>query len=103
MSANEQLVKALVHVRQSWVETIDGSGIFRSVNVAPGHDHILVIPVTHWDISDQYFVEVTFFPRALEHQPAKSIKVFIPKEAVVLIVELESADGMPALGYKKAR
>jgi len=79
MSAKEELVKALVHIRQSWVEKTGGLEIFKSANVALGHDDILVVPVTRLDISDQYFVEVTFFPRALEHQPAKSITAFIPK------------------------
>jgi hypothetical protein len=29
------------------------------VNVTLGHASILVIPVTHWDISDPYFAEIT--------------------------------------------
>ncbi len=100
MTEKEKLVKALVHVRQSWVETTGASTIFASANAALGHGGILAIPVTHWDISDQYFVEVTFYPRALESQPVKSLKAFIPKHEVVLIVELKSPEGMSALGYK---
>jgi hypothetical protein len=101
MTDKEKLVKAFVHVRQSWVETTGGTEIFRSANVALGHAGILVIPVTHWDISDQYFAEITFYPRALESQPVKSLKAFIPKNEIVLIVELKSPEGMSALGYKK--
>jgi hypothetical protein len=101
MSPKEELVKALVHVRQSWVEMTGAATIFKSANIALGHDDILVIPATEWDISDQYFVMVTCYPRALEHQEVRSVKLFIPKEAVILIVELKSPDGVPALGYRK--
>ena len=73
--------------------------IFRSANVNPDRVN-LVIPVTHFDISDQYFVEIVFWPRALADQPVKSLKVFIPKQEITLIVELKSPDVLPALGYK---
>jgi hypothetical protein len=101
MTDKEKLVKAFVHVRQSWVETTGGAEIFKSAHVPLGHAGILIIPVTHWDISDPYFAEITFYPKALESQPVKSLKAFIPKNEIVLIVELESPEGMSALGYKK--
>ena len=100
MTEKEKLVEALVCVRQSWVETTGASTVFGSASVAVEHGSILAIPATHWDISDQYFVEVTFYPRALETQPVKSLRAFIPKHEVVLIVELKSPEGMFALGYK---
>jgi hypothetical protein len=100
MSSKEELVKAFVHVRKTWANATGGGDVLASADVL-GHSDVLVIPVTRLDISDHYFVEVTFYPRALEHQPAKSIKAFIPKEAVILIVELKSPDAMSALGYKK--
>ena len=100
MAKKEDLVTAIIHVRQSWVETTGASTIFASANVALGQGDILGIPVTRWDISDEYFVEFTFYPRALENEPVKSIKVLIPKKEVVLIVELKKSEGMGTLGYK---
>jgi hypothetical protein len=70
------------------------SAIFASANVALGQGDILGIPVTRWDISDEYFVEFTFYPRALEKEPVKSIKALVPKKEVVLIVELKKPEGM---------
>ena len=46
----------------------------------------LAIPVTHFDISDDNFVEIVFWPRALADQPVKSFKAFIPKQEITLIV-----------------
>jgi len=60
----------------------------------------LVIPATHFDISDRNFVEIVFWPRALADQPVKSVRAFIPKQEITLIVELKSPDALPALGYK---
>jgi hypothetical protein len=100
MSKKDELVTAIVHVRQSWVETTGAAVIFASANVALGQDDMLAIPVTRWDISDEYFVEFTFYPRALENEPVKSIKALIPKKEVVLIVELKKPESMSTLGYK---
>ena len=63
MAKKEELVTAIIHVRQSWVETTGASTIFAAANVALGQGDILGIPVTRWDISDEYFVEFTFYPR----------------------------------------
>ena len=101
MTTKDELVTAIVHVRQSWVETTRSSIIFASANVALERGDILAIPVTRWDISDDYFVEFTFYPRALEKERVKSIKVLVPKQAVVLIVELKEPEAMRPLGYKK--
>jgi hypothetical protein len=100
MAKKDEVVTAIIHVRQSWVETTGASAIFASANIALGQRDILGIPVIRWDISDEYFVEFTFYPRALENEPVKSIKVLIPKKEVVLIVELKKPEGIGALGYK---
>jgi hypothetical protein len=94
----ETLVKALVYVRESWVKETGSEVIFGSANVNPDRVH-LVVPVTHLDISDHNFVEIEFGPRALADRPVKSVKAFIPKEAISLIVELKSPDTISALGY----
>ena len=100
MTRKDELITAIVHVRQSWVETTGASTIFASANVALGKGDILGIPVTRWDISDEYFVEFTFYPRALANEAVKSIKLLIPKKEVALIVELKKPEGMGTLGYK---
>ena len=100
MATKEEPVTAIIHVRQTWVETTGVSAIFASANVALGHGDTLGIPVARWDISDEYFVEFTFYPRAMENKAVKSIKVLIPKKEVVLIIELKKAEGMATLGYK---
>jgi hypothetical protein len=100
MARKDEIVTAIIHVRQSWVETTGASAIFASANVVLGQGDILGIPVTRWDISDEFFVEFTFYPRALENDPVKSIKVLIPKKEVVLIVGLKKPEGMGTLGYK---
>jgi hypothetical protein len=101
MTTKDELVTAIIHVRQSWVQTTGASTIFASSNVTLGSGDILAIPVTRWDISDDYFVEFTFYPRALEKESVKSIKVLAPKQEVVLIVELKRPEAMPALGYRR--
>jgi len=101
MTTKEELVTAIIHVRQDWVETTGASAIFASANVVLERGDILGIPVTRWDISDDYFVAFTFCPRALKNAPVKSLKILVPKQAVVLIVELKSPDEMRTLGYTK--
>lgn len=101
MTIKDELVTAIIHVRQSWVEKTGASTIFASANINLGTDNILGIPVTRWDISDDYFVEFTFYPRALENEAVKSIKVLAPKKEVVLIVELKAPEAIPALGYRR--
>jgi hypothetical protein len=100
VAKKDEVVTAIIHVHQSWVETTGASAIFASASVALGLGDILGIPVTRWDISDEHFVECTFYPRALENEPVKSIKVLIPKKEAVLIVELKKPEGMGTLGYK---
>ena len=80
MAKKEEVVTAIIHVRQSWVETTGASAIFAAANVALGQGDILGIPV--------------------ENEAVRSIKVLIPKKEVVLIVELKKPEGMVTLGYK---
>lgn len=94
----EKLVKAVVYVRQQWVDEIGADNIFKSANINPDRK-ILVVPVAHFDISDRNFVEVVFWPSALADQPMQSVKAFIPKEFVPLILELKHPDALPALGF----
>lgn len=100
MTKKEELVKALVHVRQGWAEATGISVIFKSANMLLDQNDILGIPVTHFDVSDNHFVEVTFYPRVLEHAPVKSLKVLIPKQEIILIAELKSPEAFSTLGYK---
>jgi len=98
-TSKQEPVKALIYVSQRWVDDTGAGEIFRSTNVNPDRLN-LVIPATHFNISDHNFVEIVFWPPALADQPVKSLKVFIPKQAITLIVELKSPDALPVLGYK---
>ncbi len=98
-TSKEKLVKAVVFVRQKWVDDAGLEEIFKSANVNPDRVN-LVIPATHFDISDANFVEIVFWPRALADQPVKYVRVYIPKQEITLIMELKSPDTLPALGYK---
>ena len=40
MGKKDELVTAIIHVRQSWVETTGASAIFASANVASGQGDI---------------------------------------------------------------
>jgi hypothetical protein len=64
MTDKTKLVKAYVEVKRSWVETTSVGTLFTSANaVGCGY---LVIPVTDWDISDNHFAEITFYPACSE-------------------------------------
>lgn len=97
--SKDKLVKALVYVRQKWVEDTGAVEIFRSAIDNPDRA-MLVVPVVHFDISDRNFVEIVFWPRALANQPVQSVKAFVPKEEIALIVELKSPETLSALGFK---
>jgi hypothetical protein len=56
-----------------------------------------IIPVSKYDISDERFVEIEFYPRVLKDKWAR---VFIPKDQVVAIVVLESSEDLGKIGYK---
>jgi len=94
----DEAIKALVYVRQEWVDKTGSGKIFKSASFTSKQD-VLVIPVTRFDISDRTFVEIVFWPRALADQPVKSVKAFIPKQEVTLIVEVKSPDALTELGY----
>jgi hypothetical protein len=98
MTQKEMLVKAIVHVDKRWAESTGAGHILSSAYPSPDAT-VLVIPATYCDIGDPYFVVVVFWPRALADMEVKSVKAFIPKEAVKLIVELKP-EAIPALGYK---
>jgi hypothetical protein len=100
MTKKEELVRAFVHIRQGWTENSGISVIFRSANMLLDQNDVLGIPVTHFDISDNYFAEITFYPRVLETSPVKSLKVFIPKNEIILIAELKP-EIASTLGYKE--
>jgi len=85
----ERLVKAIVSVRQSWVEQTGVSKLFATAGMSLDKEGILGIPVTKWDVSSPGFVEVVFYPRVLEGQPNESVTAFIPAHEVVIIGVLQ--------------
>ncbi|SRR6266480_5566346 len=104
MAAKEDIVKAIIHIRKSWLQAIGKSAaeIFESADRSSEPD-VLVILATDCDIADLYFVRIVFWPPAMKqlHVPVKSIKALIPKAEIMLIVELKGTDeNISALGYK---
>lgn len=91
-------VKALVSVRKQWTNNMGLGNLFQSTNPA-GEDSVEfhIIPVSKYDISDDRFVEIEFYPRVLTDKWAR---VFIPKDQVVAIVLLESSGDLGKIGYK---
>jgi hypothetical protein len=97
--SKDKQVKALVYLRRKWVEDTGAGEMFRSANENADRA-MLVVPVTHFDISDRQFVEIVFWPRALANHPIQSVKAFVPKEEIALIVELKSPETLSVLGFK---
>lgn len=100
MTPKDELVKGFVYVTAKWADSTHSGMLFRSANTTPERE-VFMIPATKIDISDPYFVEVVFWPRLLEKEPVRSIKVFIPKAHVLLIVELKAPEMAEQLGYRK--
>ena len=85
-------VKALVSV-QSIGQRTWGSATPANEDTA----EFYIIPVSKYEISDERFVEIEFYPRVLKDKWAR---VFIPKNQVVAIVVLESSEDLGKIGYK---
>lgn len=98
-AAKEKVVKALVHVRRKWVDESGAGALFKTANANPSGE-IVVVPVTHFDISNRNFVEIIVWPEALTDHPVQSVKAFVPKHQITLMVELKSSEALSALGYK---
>jgi hypothetical protein len=102
VTKKEESVKAIIHVRREWVET---SGLNRTLMVANAlreageAGEILAIPVSRIDTDDNYFVEATFYPTALKDQSVKFLTIRIPKQHIVLILDVEEENITP-LGYR---
>src|ERR1700730_8589720 len=97
-TAKERQVKALIYFSKFWWESTATPRLFAAV-YQNEQATILIIPVAKLDVSDPFFVEITFYPRMLEHDDQKSIKALIPKQEVVFILELDSVS-VSTLGFK---
>ncbi len=51
MTAKQELVKGFVYVTASWVDSTHAGEIFRSANVTPERE-VVLIPATKIDVSD---------------------------------------------------
>lgn len=91
-------VKALVSVQKHWTKNMGLGGLFHSATPANEDTaEFYIIPVSKYDISDERFIEIEFYPRVLNDKWAR---VFIPKDRVVAIVVLESSEDLGKIGYK---
>ena len=97
--AGERALKGVVYLSKAWVEETGSSNLFQAVNIS-SDSTVLVVPVTKFDISDSYFVEIVFWPRALENHPMKWVKALVPKHAVIMVLDIKGPDVFPTLGYK---
>ena len=90
-------VKALVSVKRQWTKNMGLGNLFQPTTSA-GDDSLEfhVIPVSKYDISDDRFVEIEFYPRVLTDKWAR---VFIPKDQVAAIVVMESSNDLDKIGY----
>jgi hypothetical protein len=94
----KKLVKALVTVRKHWTKNMGMGPLFQSTT--PGNDEGVefhVIPVSRFDLSDSHFVEIEYYPRVLVDKWAR---VFVPKDQVVSVVQLESSEDLGKIGYR---
>jgi hypothetical protein len=91
-------VRALVSVRKQWTKNMGLGNLFQPTTpVIDDSVEFHIIPVSKYDISDDRFVEIEFYPRVLTDKWAR---VFIPKDQVVAIVVLESSDDLNKIGFK---
>jgi len=90
-------VKALVSVRKQWTKNMGLGNLFQPTTSATDDSvEFHIIPVSKYDISDDRFVEIEFYPRVLTDKWAR---VFIPKDQVVAIVVLEIPNDLDKIGY----
>jgi hypothetical protein len=89
-------VKALVSVKKSWTQNMGMSRLFQSTESGSTAE-IHIIPVSKYDISDDSFVEIEYYPKVLVDKWAR---VFIPKDQIVSIVVLESSEDLGKIGYQ---
>jgi hypothetical protein len=73
-------VKALVSVKEHWTKNMGLGGLFQAATPHTEETEFRIIPVSRYNISDDRFVEIEFYPRLLKDKWAC---VFIPKDEVV--------------------
>jgi hypothetical protein len=57
----------------------------------------LFVSAFDYNLGDGYFAELTLYPKRLE---GESMHVFIPKHAILAIINSEDVDKTAALGFK---
>ena len=91
-------VTALVTIRYQWVRTagLDHLLLILADNKNASLSGMLVLPVTRYNSSDQWFLEVAFSYLDLELHGT----LFVPKSEVVAIVKTDDPEDLPKVGYK---
>jgi hypothetical protein len=59
---------------------------------------VAFIPVHSYDLSDGTLAELTMFPKLLEGK--MSVRLFVPKQVIVLILEVEAWAKAERMGFK---
>jgi len=69
-------VKALVSVQRHWTKNMGLGGLFHSATPANEDTaEFYIIPVSKYDISDERFVEIEFYPRVLKDKWARVLVI----------------------------
>jgi hypothetical protein len=91
-------ITALVTIKYQWVRTagLDHLLLVLADNKNAALSGNVILPVTHYNCSDQWFLEVAFSSNYLELQGT----LFVPKSEVVAIVKTDDPQDLPKVGYK---
>jgi hypothetical protein len=91
-------IKALVTIKYQWVRNagLDHLLLILADNKNASLSGMLILPVTSYNTSDQWFLEVAFSNAYLELQGT----LFVPKSEVVAIVKTDDPEDLHKVGYK---
>jgi hypothetical protein len=91
-------ITALVTIKYQWVRTagLDHLLLVLADNKNASLSGMLILPVTCYNTSDQWFLEVAFSNAYLELHGT----LFVPKSEVVAIVKTDDPEDLHKVGYK---
>jgi hypothetical protein len=91
-------ITALVTIKYQWVRTagLDHLLLILADNKSACLSGMLVLPVTRYNTSDQWFLEVAFSNAYLELHGT----LFVPKSEVIAIVKTNDPEDLHKVGYK---
>jgi hypothetical protein len=92
----EKPVKAFIVINRTWTRECGFSEIFRPTPDNP-NAIISIVPASAYNLEDNVFVEIEFFPAKLE---GRWVKFFVPKSQVVnILIVQDKKDAKDGLGF----